>query len=123
MMYQTFDACLRLLGILEFCLIFCILLFFLTKHVRPCLKTLDTIGNCQRHNKPVKFELTRSSKKRDTNESKKTPWSHYVHTKLCAFRCLISRPQTKSEVSKSNSLRITFFRKLLTSEGAVSHNV
>ena len=33
--------------------------------------------------------------------------------KLCAFRCLISRPQnnSKSEVSKSNSQKITSFSK------------
>ena len=66
-------------------------------------KTLDNIVNCQR---PVfslvcippymqkitnlwKFELSRSSKLRDNNERKE----HTCHTKLCAFRCLISRPQ------------------------------
>ena len=66
------------------------------------LKTLDTIGNCQRlvfslgvsqHMHKItnlwKFELNRSSKLRDNNERKKHP----CHTKLCAFRCLISRPQ------------------------------
>ena len=66
------------------------------------LKPVDYIGNCQR---PVfslgvsqamheitnlwKFELNWSSKLRDNNERKKHP----CHTKLCAFRCLISRPQ------------------------------
>ena len=66
------------------------------------LKTVDTIGNCQR---PVfslavpeymhkitnlwKFELNRSSKLRDNNERKQHP----CYTKLCAFKCLISRPQ------------------------------
>ena len=66
------------------------------------LKTLDTIGNCQR---PVfaigvsqrmykitmrmwTFELDWSSELRDNYERK-----HPCHTKLCAFRCLISRPQ------------------------------
>ena len=65
-------------------------------------KTLDTIGNCQI---PVfsltvsqqmleisnlrKFELIWSSKFWDNNERKKHP----CHTKLCALRCLISRPQ------------------------------
>ena len=66
------------------------------------LKSVDTIGNCQ---SPVfspgvylpmhkitnlwKFELDRSSELRDNYERKKHP----SHTKLCAFRCLISRPQ------------------------------
>ena len=68
------------------------------------LKTLDTIGNCQR---PVfslgvsqhtcmhkitnlrKCELNWSSKLRDNKERTKHP----CHTKLCAFRCLISKPQ------------------------------
>ena len=36
-----------------------------------------------------KFELNRSSKLRDNNERKKGP----CHMKLCAFICLISRPQ------------------------------
>ena len=64
----------------------------------PSLKTLDTIGNCQR---PVfslgvsqhmhkttnlwKFEL----KKLRDKKWKKKP----CYTKLCDFRCLISRPQ------------------------------
>ena len=68
----------------------------------PALKTLDTIGNCQRpvfslgvsqHMHKItnlwKFELDWSSKLRDNYERKKHP----CHTKLCAFRCLISRPQ------------------------------
>ena len=66
------------------------------------LKTLDTIGNCQRlvftvggsqHMHQItnlwKFELNRSSKLQDNNERKKYP----CHTTLCAFRWLISRPQ------------------------------
>ena len=46
---------------------------------------------------------------RDNNEKKKKP----CHTKLCAFRCLIARPQinSKSEVSKSNPWEITSFSK------------
>ena len=66
------------------------------------LKTVDTIGNCQRpvfslgvsqHMHKItnlwKFELDWSSELRDNYERKKHP----CHTKLCAFRCLISRPQ------------------------------
>ena len=66
------------------------------------LKTVDTIGNCHRLDFTVgvsqhmhkitnlwKFELNRSSKLRDNNERRKHP----CHTKLCAFRYLISRPQ------------------------------
>ena len=44
------------------------------------LKTLDTIGNCQR---PVLLTWCIA-----TYATK-----HPCHTKLCAFRCLISRPQ------------------------------
>ena len=63
---------------------------------------MDTIGNCQRLASTVgvsqhmhkitnlwKFELNRSSKLRDNNERRK----YHCHTKLCAFRWLISRPQ------------------------------
>ena len=50
---------------------------------------------------------------------------HPCHSKLCAFRCLISR--SKSEVSKSNSNILVenyfFLENFVTSEGAVSHNV
>ena len=82
---------------------FCKVSFFL-------VKAMDTIGNCQR---PVfslgvsqhmhkmtnlwKFELNRSSKLRDNNERKKHP----CDTKLCAFRCLISRPQNLSLRSRN----------------------
>ena len=66
------------------------------------LKTLNTIGICRRpvfslgvsqHMHTItnlwKFELNWSSKLRDNNGRKKHPY----HTKLCAFRCLISGPQ------------------------------
>ena len=49
--------------------------------------------------------------------------------KLCDFRCLISRPQSKlnSKVTKSNSniLMRNYFvlKNYVTSEGVVSHNV
>ena len=82
------------------------------------LKTLDTIGNCQRPLSSLgvsqhmhiitnlwQFELNRSSKLRDNNERKITP----CHTKLCAFRCLISRPQILN--LRSNSRKITSFSK------------
>ena len=68
------------------------------------LKTVDTNGNCQRpvfslgvsqHMHKItnlwKFELNWSSKLRDNNEEKKK--NHPCHTKLGAFRCLISRPR------------------------------
>ena len=97
------------------------------------LKTLDTISNCQR---PVfslgvsqlmhtitnlwTFELNRSSKLRDNNE-RKTPLSHEV---VCFHMLDFETPISKSEVSKSNSWKITsFFENYVTSEGAVSHNV
>ena len=63
---------------------------------------MDTIGNCQRpvfllavsqHMHKItnlwKFELDCSSELRDNYERK----NHPCHAKLCAFRCLISRPQ------------------------------
>ena len=66
------------------------------------LKAVDTIGNCQRlafvvgvsqHMHKIthlwKFELNRSPNLQDNNERK----NHPCHTKLCAFRWSISRPQ------------------------------
>ena len=71
-------------------------------NINDLLKTLDTIGSCQRlaftvcvsqHMHKItnlwKFELNWSSNLRDNNERKKRP----CHTKLCALRWLISRPQ------------------------------
>ena len=68
--------------------------------------TLDTIGNCQRpvfllgvsqHMHKItnlwKFELNWSSDLRVDNYERK---KHPCHTKLCAFRCLISGPQILS---------------------------
>ena len=50
----------------------------------------------------------------------KTPLSH----KLCAFRCLNSRPQLRSRIQFNILVRNYFFLKnYVTSEGAVSHNV
>ena len=74
------------------------------------LKTVDTIGNCQRpifslgvsqhmhkNTNLCKFELNRSSKLRDNNESRKIPWSHEV----VRFQMLDNETSnTKSEVSK-----------------------
>ena len=46
------------------------------------------------------------------------------HTKLCAFRCLISRPQNLILKSRNRIMENYFFLKnYVTSEGAVSHNV
>ena len=66
------------------------------------LKAVDTNGNCQnpvfslcvsQHVHEItnlwKFELDWLSELRDNYERKK----HHCHTKLCTFRCLISRPQ------------------------------
>ena len=74
--------------------------YFVTRH--NLLKTLDTIGNCQRpvfslgvsqHMHKItnlwKFELNWSLKLRDSSERKKHP----CHTKFCGFKWLISRPQ------------------------------
>ena len=67
-----------------------------------------------------KFELNWSSKLRDNNGRKKHP----CHKKLCAFRCLISRPQNLILRSR-NQIRgkLLLSRYCFTSEGAVSHNV
>ena len=78
--------------------------------IHASLKAVDTIGNCQRLASTVgvpqdmhkitnlwKFELNRSSNLRDMNERKK----HYCHTKMCAFRWLISRPQVLSLRSRN----------------------
>ena len=83
------------------------------------LKAVDTFGNCQRlaftvgvsqHMHTItnlwKFKLNRSLKLRDNNERKKHP----CHTKLCAFRWLISRPQVLN-LRYRNQIR----RKLLLS--------
>ena len=90
------------------------------------LKTLDTIGNCQRpvfsigvseHTHKItnlsKFELNRSSKLGDINEKKKkntlvAPWSHEV---VCFQMLDFETSNSKSEVSKSNSWKITSFSK------------
>ena len=57
---------------------------------------------------------------RDNNERKK----HTCHTKLCAFRRLISRPRNLILRSRNQIHRkVLLPQKLITSEGAVSHNV
>ena len=90
------------------------------------LKTLDTIGNCQR---PV-FSLCVSQPMHTiTNLCKFEPdWSSEkknCHTKMCAFRCLIWRPQILNLRSRNQiSEKILLSWKLdFTSKGAVSHNV
>ena len=99
----------------------------------PFLKTLDTIGNCQRpvfslgvsqHMHKItnlwKFELNWLSKLRDKNKIKNT-----LVTRSCVrFKVDFETSNSKSEVSKSNSWKNYFFLKnYVTSEGAVSHNV
>ena len=92
------------------------------------LKTLDTIDNCQRpvfslgvsqHMHKItnlwKFELNWLSKLWDNNERKKHP----CHTKLCAFRCLISRPQILNLRSPNQICgKILLSRKLLHFRGS-----
>ena len=95
-------------------------------------KAVDTIGNFQRlaftvgvsqHMHEItnlwKFELNRSSKLWDNNERKIHPY----HTKLCAFTCLISRPQVLNLRSRNRFVENYFSQNYVTSEGAVSHNV
>ena len=49
---------------------------------------------------------------------------HPCHTKLCAFRCLISRPQNLILILGIKFIENDFFfGNYVTSEGAVSHNV
>ena len=46
------------------------------------------------------------------------------HTKLCAFRCLILRPQILNLTLKIKFVENYFFlENFVTSEGATSHNV
>ena len=74
------------------------------------LKTLDTIGNCQR---PV-FSLCVSQH------------MHKMTKQTCANLSSIGRRSCKisKEKNESNSCKITSFSKTtFTSEGAVSHNV
>ena len=86
------------------------------------------IGNCQRpvfshavsqHMHKItnlwKFELDWSSELQDNYERKKHPW----HTKLCAFRCLISRPQVLNLRSR-NQIRgkLLLSRKLCHFRGS-----
>ena len=67
-----------------------------------------------------KFELNWSSKLWDNNERKKHPF----HTKLCAFRCLISRPQNLILSLEINSWKISSFTKTtLLQREPFSHNV
>ena len=97
-----------------------------------CLKTVETIGNCQRlvftvgvsqHMHKItnrcKFELNRSSKLRDNNERKNT----LRHTNLCAFWCLISRPQVLNLRSR-NQIRgkLLISRKLRHFRGSCSNS-
>ena len=86
------------------------------------LKTLDTIGNCQRpvfslcvsqHMHKIinlwKFELNWSWKLPDNNE-RKTPLSHEV---VCIEMVDFETSNSKSEVSKSNSWKITSISKTM----------
>ena len=67
-----------------------------------------------------KFELNWSSELRDNNDRKNNP----CHTKMCAFRCLISRPQNLI-LSSRNEIRVDWLlsRKLRYFRGSRSHNV
>ena len=99
-----------------------------TSRASTCLKTLETIGNCQRpvfslgvsqHMHKItnlgKFKLNRSSKLRDNYKRKKHP----SHRKLCAFRCLISRPQILNLRSQNQiSGNILLSQKLLHFRGS-----
>ena len=49
----------------------------------------------------------------------KTPLSH----KLCAFKCLNSKPQLRSGIQLFLVSKYFFLKHYITSEGAVSHNV
>ena len=84
------------------------------------LKTLDTIGNCQRLVFTVgssqqmhwitnlwKFELNRSPKLRDINERKNTIVAPWLHKVVCFQMLDFETSNSKSEVSKSNSWKIT----------------
>ena len=86
------------------------------------LKAVDTIGNCQRlaftvvsqHMHKItnlwKFNLNRSSNLRDNNERKRAPLSHEV---VCVQMVDFETSNSKSEVLKSNSWKITSFSKTM----------
>ena len=48
---------------------------------------------------------------------------HPCHTKLCAFICLISRPQILNLTTRNQTREKLLLENYLTSERAVSHNV
>ena len=100
--------------------------------MRPNLKTLDTNGYCQR---PVFLLGVSQHMHKQTCENlssighqsceiimkEETPLSLEV---VCFQMLDFETSNSKSEVSKSNSWKITSFSKnYVTSEGAVSHNV
>ena len=101
------------------------------------VKTVDTIGNCQslvftvgvsQHMHNITNLWILSSIDRRICEilmKEKTPLSHNGHTKLRAFRCLISTPQILNLRSRNQIRRENYFflENYVTSEGAVSHNV
>ena len=68
-----------------------------------CISTMHKITNLW------KFELNRSSNLRDNNERKK---KHPCHTKLCAFRWLISRPQVNLRTRNQIRGKLLLSRKL-----------
>ena len=91
-------------------------------------KTLYTIGNCVRpvfslgvsqHMRKItnqwKLELNRSSKSRDNNERKKKTLSHEV---VCFQMLAFETSNSKSEVLKSNSLKVTSFSKTTLLQGS-----
>ena len=92
---------------------------YINKHNN--LKAVDTFGNCRKsvfslgvsqHMHKItnlwKFELDWSSELRDNYERKKTPLSHKV---VCFQMLDFETSNSKLEVSKSNSWKITPFSK------------
>ena len=92
----------------------------LNLYLNPRLKTLNTIGNCQRQvfsntwcistYRPYMHKITNLCSIGHQSCEITMNEKHPGHTKLCAIRCLILRPQTLTW-----GLEIKFVEKLLLS--------
>ena len=88
-----------------------------TDTIDHCQRPVFSLGVSQHMHKTAnlwKFQLNRLSKLRDINERKKTPWSHKV---VCFQMLDFETSNSKLEVLKSNSWKITSFSKTTSLQG------